>query len=54
VTNARAINLLEQLTKPRCLGHVIGHSAILGALERETTGYRFKDQEMRLALKNTT
>jgi hypothetical protein len=30
VTKARAINLLEQLTKPRCLGHVIGHSAILG------------------------
>jgi hypothetical protein len=48
-----AVELLQQLTKPGCLGHTIGHNAILNSLERQTIGCRFEDQETRLTSRNT-
>jgi hypothetical protein len=53
----RTVELLEQLTKPHRLSDVIGHSpnpkSTSSALKRETTGYRFEDQETRLPPGNT-
>jgi hypothetical protein len=47
----RTMRLLKQLMKPRRLSDVVSHNS---ALERETTGGRFKDHEMRLSPSNTT